>query len=82
MRRFVNGFTAALIKSSNVMQLTFVTCSPQLAQDVLVRYVELYQERHIQVYAHPLPAFLSDQKAALKAFVGDRRAAREVQGRS
>lgn len=67
VQRFTNNFKAELVQSSYVIQVTYVACSRDLAQQVLQRYIELYQQKHIEAYAHPLPSFLADREAQLRS---------------
>ncbi|MFP7755196.1 GumC family protein [Thermodesulfobacteriota bacterium B35] len=62
--RFAKKLDVSHVKKSSVIGLTFLHQDPQIAVQALRRLVELFKERHLQVFRNPRTAFLEQQVAA------------------
>ncbi len=62
--RFAKKLNVSHVKKSSVIGLTFLHQDPQLAVQALGKVVELFKERHLQIFRNPRAAFLEQQVAA------------------
>ncbi|HEB50698.1 MAG TPA: hypothetical protein ENI89_08825 [Desulfobulbus sp.] len=62
--RFAKKLDISHVKKSSVIGLSFLHEDPQLAVQALRQVVELFKERHLQIFRNPRAAFLEQQVAA------------------
>jgi uncharacterized protein involved in exopolysaccharide biosynthesis len=63
VERFSRALVVKPVKNSDIIEVSFDAASPQLAQTVLHKLIERYQQKHIEVYSRPLSGFLDTQVA-------------------
>jgi len=51
------------VRKSNVIQVSFLHKDPQIAAKAVNLLVELYKEKHLQVFSNPQSSFLEKQLA-------------------
>jgi uncharacterized protein involved in exopolysaccharide biosynthesis len=64
-RAFDRSLSAKVVKNSEVIEVSFDSRSPGLAQDVVNWYVTAYQQKHVEVFAVPMAAFLNEELQGL-----------------
>ncbi len=62
--RFAKKLDVSHVKKSSVISLSFLHPDPQLAARALRQLVELFKERHLQIFRNPRAAFLEKQVAS------------------
>jgi len=60
-RAFNHSLSAKVVKNSEVIEVSFDALDPALARDVLSWYIAAYQQKHVEVFAVPMAAFLNDE---------------------
>ncbi|MGD0229795.1 MAG: GumC family protein [Syntrophorhabdales bacterium] len=61
--RFRKALVAEPVKKSNVIQVSFQHHNPEISAKAVNLLVDLYRQKHLQLYADPQSTFLSEQLA-------------------
>jgi uncharacterized protein involved in exopolysaccharide biosynthesis len=64
-RAFDRSLSAKVVKNSEVIEVSYEALDPALAQEVLNWYVTAYQQKHVEVFAVPMAAFLNQELEGL-----------------
>ena len=64
-RAFDRSLTAKVVKNSEVIEVSYEAADASLAQEVLNWYVTAYQQKHVEVFAVPMAAFLNQELEGL-----------------
>jgi len=79
IREVQQSVQAIVERNANVITVTYESRSPELAESALNRLVDLYLERHIEVYAsQATPNFFESQSAELQATLAALEAERDA----
>jgi len=70
LRAFDHSLTAKLVKNSEVIEVSYEALDANLAQEVLAWYIAAYQQKHVEVFAVPMAAFLNDELDGLDKHLG------------
>jgi|HubBroStandDraft_1064217.scaffolds.fasta_scaffold00066_34 succinoglycan biosynthesis transport protein ExoP len=70
-RAFDHALAAKVVKNSEVIEVRYDALDPGLAEEVLGWYIAAYQQKHVEVYAVPMAAFLNDELDGLEKHLGE-----------
>jgi uncharacterized protein involved in exopolysaccharide biosynthesis len=70
-RAFDRSLSAKVVKNSEVIEVSYDALDPALARDVLSWYIAAYQQKHVEVFAVPMAAFLNEELDGLEKHLGD-----------
>jgi len=62
---FDRSLTVKVVKNSEVIEVSYEALDAKLAADVVNWYIKAYQEKHIQIFAVPMAAFLNEELVGL-----------------
>lgn len=62
---FDHALSAKVVKNSEVVEVSYDSLDPQLAAEVVNWYIKAYQDKHIQIFAVPMAAFLDEELVGL-----------------
>jgi uncharacterized protein involved in exopolysaccharide biosynthesis len=68
---FDHSLSAKVVKNSDVIDVSYEALSADLAQEVLNWYIAAYQQKHVEVFAVPMAAFLNTELDGLDKHLGD-----------
>ena len=60
-RAFDHSLSAKVVKNSEVIEVSYDTLNANLAQEVLNWYIAAYQQKHVEMFAVPMAAFLNEE---------------------
>ncbi|MDB5361063.1 MAG: lipopolysaccharide biosynthesis protein [Rhodospirillales bacterium] len=69
-RAFDHSLSAKVIKNSEVIEVSYEALNAALAQEVLDWYITAYQQKHVEVFAVPMAAFLNQELEGLDNHLG------------
>jgi len=69
-RAFDHSLSAKAVKNSEVIEISYEARSASLAQEVLTWYISAYQQKHVEVFAVPMAAFLNTELEGLDNHLG------------
>lgn len=69
-RAFDHSLTAKVIKNSEVIEVSYQALNAAVAQEVLDWYITAYQQKHVEVFAVPMAAFLNQELDGLDTHLG------------
>ena len=70
-RAFNRSLSAKVVKNSDVIDVSYEALSADLAQEVLNWYIAAYQQKHVELFAVPMAAFLNTELDGLDKHLGD-----------
>src|SRR5580658_2629365 len=65
-RAFDHALASKVVKNSEVIEVRYDALDPGLAEEVLGWDIAAYQQKHVEVYAVPMAAFLNDELDGLE----------------
>ncbi len=69
-RAFDHSLSAKVVKNSEVIEVSYTALNANLAQEVLDWYISAYQQKHVEVFAVPMAAFLNEELVGLDRHLG------------
>ena len=71
VNRFKRSLIVEPVKKSNVIQVSFQHGNPEICAKAVNLLVDLFREKHLQIYADPNSSFLAEQLAGYRARLTD-----------